>query len=562
MAILSPRYEAACGLLIVMVAAAAPFLGCGGSKGRGFVAEDPPPAAQPTTDGGTEAATTELPPLDGPYEDFPAAPITDPSMSDKLFDGVTPDSSGGPCLSEPEIGSMVPRNWLRPRFRWTASSDQKVFELRVHAKNQMHDLVVLTKSTQWTMPQAMWDAVRIHSAGQPMTVTITGGALSANKVTRAAVGSTGPMGILPVDAPGTIVYWTTGTSSVPGQGTGTALKGFRIGDETVATVLKPSQVPVNCVACHNSTPDGEFVGFSVADNPSSGNMSRIELRSVDGTATQPTWLTDDARALLQRTQNELPVFSKAHYQAGDRIALSLFPVNGRSELIWTDLEATSQAEGVAWGVLARTGDTKTAGGPSFSHDGNTIVYSSATNVGAGTIFTDGDLYAIPYTNRQGGQAAAIGGADDPRYNEFFPSFSPDDQLIVFNRSPNGTTSYNNAQSEVFVIPASGGTATRLKANDPPACSTARSPGVTNSWPKWSPEVKALDGKTYYFIVFSSTRDKAAGGPQLYVTPVVVDGTDITTYAALYLWNQPEDENNHTPSWDSFAIPPVPPPPPK
>jgi hypothetical protein len=33
MTLLSPRYEATCGLRVVMVAAAAPFLGCGGSKG-------------------------------------------------------------------------------------------------------------------------------------------------------------------------------------------------------------------------------------------------------------------------------------------------------------------------------------------------------------------------------------------------------------------------------------------------------------------------------------------------------------------------------------------------
>ena len=26
--------------------------------------------------------------------------------------------------------------------------------------------------------------------------------------------------------------------------------------------------------------------------------------------------------------------------------------------------------------------------------------------------------------------------------------------------------------------------------------------------------------------------------------------------ALYLWNQPPTESNHTPSWDNFKIPPV------
>ena len=47
-------------------------------------------------------------------------------------------------------------------------------------------------------------------------------------------------------------------------------------------------------------------------------------------------------------------------------------------------------------------------------------------------------------------------------------------------------------------------------------------------------------------------------PQLYVAPVVVDEAGetptVVTYPALYLWNQPAAENNHTPAWDVFLIP--------
>ena len=131
--------------------------------------------------------------------------------------------------------------------------------------------------------------------------------------------------------------------------------------------------------------------------------------------------------------------------------------------------------------------------------------------------------------------------------------------------------YNQSSAEVSVVPAGGGVPTRLKANDPAACSGITSPGVTNSWPKWSPDVESCpDGNTYYWLVFSSTRENipfnaanlqnGVAGPtsQLYITGVVVDGSGtITTYPALYLWNQPAGENNHTPAWDYFAIPPPP-----
>jgi hypothetical protein len=118
--------------------------------------------------------------------------------------------------------------------------------------------------------------------------------------------------------------------------------------------------------------------------------------------------------------------------------------------------------------------------------------------------------------------------------------------------------YNQPLAEVFVIPSGGGIATRIAANDPPACSGHTSPGVTNSWPKWAPSVAtASGGRTFYWLVFSSTR--AGSLPQLYVTPVVVTGTQVQSYGALYLWNQPATTGNHTPAWDAFKIPPTSPP---
>jgi len=85
--------------------------------------------------------------------------------------------------------------------------------------------------------------------------------------------------------------------------------------------------------------------------------------------------------------------------------------------------------------------------------------------------------------------------------------------------------------------------------------------VHNGWPRWSPKVRSANGKDYYFLVFSSTRTTgpARYGARLFVTPVVVSGTTIETYGALYLWNQPDNEDNHSPAWDELQIPPVGPP---
>lgn len=532
-----------------------------------------------------------VPPGPGPFvtsaSDFPAAPIIDANTTPAapaLFGGAKVGAAGGPCLMEPEPGAMLPRNWLRPRFLWIGdlsladggdgATKQNLFELKVHADNQKNDLVVYTSSTSWTMPESMWNALRLNSADVAMTVSVRGGVLSAGVLANVVAGSTGPLRIAPVEAPGTIVYWTSIAGGATDAGYNPVLKGFRVGDESVADVLKPAELPKTngaaqeCLGCHSSTPDGLYAAVSQVQSLSAGGgNSQVVLASVDGKATAPPFLTAEAKALLERpnTKQNFPAFSPAHYQTGDRVVVTSVELASGSELVWTDLETKSQAQGMGWGVFARSGDVRHGASATVSHDGKSIVYVSTLEASpSGAIVNDGELWTIPYGQRAGGAAQPLGTANSQGYKQYFPSFSPDDKLVVFNRAPKGTSSYNDPNAELFVVPsgasagAGGGAAVRSRANDPPACSGAKSPGTHNSWPKWSPAVRSDHGKDYYFVVFSSSRNHGDRrfGDRLYVTPVVVDHGKIETYASLYLWNQPA-EDNHSPAWDELKIPDVP-----
>jgi hypothetical protein len=282
------------------------------------------------------------------------------------------------------------------------------------------------------------------------------------------------------------------------------------------------------------------------------------------TGQAPSWLGAAGKSAVETAQMGIHTTSKAHWQNGDRVEISAHdpPDDGSSQLVWVDLEAQS---GSAMGTIARTGDARYAGAPAWSHDGNTIAYVS-TNANRDGRLDDpdsfggdhqADIWLVPYNNKAGGNATALHGADTPGPREYYPSWSPDDHFIALTKTATGNM-YNSKGAEVFVIPSAGGTAKRLTANDPPACTGKTSPGVTNSWPKWAPQATtASGGRTFYWIVFSSTRDPN-GNPQLYISPVVVDAQGkVTTYSALYLWNQPASENNHTPAWDYFQIPPPP-----
>jgi hypothetical protein len=218
-----------------------------------------------------------------------------------------------------------------------------------------------------------------------------------------------------------------------------------------------------------------------------------------------------------------------------------------------------------WGIIQRMGDeTRSAGAPNWMHNGNTIAYVSTDNgtkdgrIGCEFLNScTADVYTVPYS-KTGGPASGLAGASDPAYNEYYPAYSPDDQFVAFNRVPVNHSMYNTPEAEVYVVPSGGGTATRLLGNDPAQCTNVKSPGAQNTWPKWAPTaVKSnVDGKIYYWVIFSSSRSPLASGKeQLYVSAVVVDPNtnQVSTYPAIYLWNQSPMVNNLIPAWDNFTI---------
>jgi hypothetical protein len=227
-------------------------------------------------------------------------------------------------------------------------------------------------------------------------------------------------------------------------------------------------------------------------------------------------------------------------------------------------------EGQQFGVLARNGDPRGAACPHFSSDGSRIVYSSTMGGNQDGRLEQGatDLYVVPFGGGKGGDATAVKGASDPAFEEYYPAFSPDDTFIAYNRVPAGQRMYANPSAELYVVHERTGVSQRLRANDPPACSGRRSPGINNHWPKWSPQVQRSPSGTYYWIIFSSNRadippvkPSTGGGQvsvsQLYITAVVERGErGYETYPAIYLWNQPTTTLNTTPVWEVLEIPRV------
>ena len=112
-----------------------------------------------------------------------------------------------------------------------------------------------------------------------------------------------------------------------------------------------------------------------------------------------------------------------------------------------------------------------------------------------------DLYRVPFNDGKGGAPEPLEGASNNGMSNFFAKYSPDGKWIVFCRA----ASYMLLQpdSELYIIPAEGGRARRLRAN------TSR----MNSWHSFSPNSK--------WLVFSSK----ANSPytQLFLTHIDEQG---------------------------------------
>lgn len=549
----------------------------------------------------------------GPCTDFPPDPINTniPSVDPAMFG--TPSGSG-PCVTEPEDGSLFPNNWLRPRVRVPGAAYMKI---TVHADLEANDLTAYASGETWKMPDNIWKGLASHVVQKLVSVTVqlpSGGATTVR------------FQIAPVGAGGSLVFWAanpTAANKDPVQAlpTDSDLQGFAVGDEKTTEALNTANLkqqvflqdgsnthtPV-CIGCHTGTPDGNYVAFDDAwpwSAAFAGVKPDISGQALPGylgyncTTPGTSSTCSGSKTFVQYPWAGPLAFSPAHWTTGDRIAIvasQLAPSDLTTpwntddklpgNLVWIDTESTQTQQtslsvpvtpvpGTSFGYLAHTGDLGGASFPNWSADGNTIVYASTV---PGTSAQPGDqdgrlnqgttdLYSIPYASRAGGAATPVPGASSTGLEEYYPALSPDDRLLAFTAVPAGQGMYANKNAELYVVPF-GQVDTnpiRLAANAPPSCTNVLSPGVNNHWPKWSPAATVADGKTYYWIVFSSNRyglpsqNDAKGNTvqisQLYITAVVVDevGPPVS-YPAIYLWNQSQATLNTTPAWQDFHIP--------
>jgi len=267
-----------------------------------------------------------------------------------------------------------------------------------------------------------------------------------------------------------------------------------------------------CGNCHSFSQDGKVLGMDVdyANNKGSYVVTRVAKEMTLASSEIITW-NDFKREDGQQTLGLLSQISpdgqvvvstvkdKSVFVPRPELAFSqlFFPVKGILAIYHRNngkFQALPGADDPAY----------VQSNPGWSPDGKHIVFARSkaydlrnksaegklllTEEDCAEFLREGkpftyDLYRIPYNNGQGGKAQPLPGASRNGRSNYFPKYSPDGKWIAFCQASN----YMLLQpdSALYIIPAEGGEARRLK------CNTAR----MNSWHSWSPNSR--------WLVFSS-----------------------------------------------------------
>ncbi len=450
--------------------------------------------------------------------------------------GAPPCASSAPPIAivYPNDGVLVPPNMNVISVQWTPfSAGYQEFE--VDFSNSVTDVRVVTKCAAQTvdtestpkpsggcelvLDPSMWSAIaEVNRGANPVTITVRGttdGACATSSV------SSVKMAFAQEDLLGAIYYWK---STVSSNGVGGQVWEKDFGNVTSPEVEVSGALQATCNGCHALSRDGTRMVVYSDDDDSDDEYGDVTGKLLDMTKKPPTLLAGGTA----KDSGQPPGFSTI-----GPLATNYLTSNGLPDLGTAPANAFSLWNGQTGAFVkavpigaASTRPTM----PDWSADGTSVVYvqpSQSASWGSGErddahIF-GGSLYTVPY---QGGGVFGTPSVflQSAGENNFYPSYSPDGQLIVFNRAPrdnsvsmiDGCTgkpphvacpndSFSNPATRMMVVKSASGSAPvdLEAANGSPAASPVT---LSNSWPKWSPFVQKYRGDKLLWIAFSSTRD--------------------------------------------------------
>jgi tetratricopeptide (TPR) repeat protein len=405
------------------------------------------------------------------------------------------EPAGALEIKYPLDETLFPPEIVAPTFVWSDGSEGvKNWVVLVRFGDQAEVLRYPTAEPRWRPSEADWERIKKRSVEHDAEVAVVGLGPDSRAASAARVRirtSTDPVGdsifyrevplpFLDVVRDPSRIRWRFGT--VDSQ-------------ESPPIVLE--NLPV-CGNCHSFSRDGSVLGLDVDYGNDKGAYAVLPVSKE--------MTLDDKKIITwsdyKRNEGDATYGLLSQVSPDGRYAIST--VKDRAVFVATPDIQFSQLFFPIKGILVvydrETGSFKPLPGaddpayvqsnPTWSPDGKYVVFArtkayhkaSAADP-RGVLLNEKDvpefverrepfkfdLYRVPFNGGKGGKAEPIEGASNNGMSNYFAKFSPDGKWIVFCKAKDFMLLMPD--SELFIIPAEGGEARRLRANTP----------LMNSW---------------------------------------------------------------------------------
>jgi tetratricopeptide (TPR) repeat protein len=425
--------------------------------------------------------------------------------------------------------TLFPPEIPPPSFRWKDGDPRSdLWLVTIEFADGAGRVDCFAEQSPWRPQAPVWETIKQRSLEKQATVTIIG--LNRNK--RSKVLSAGHVTIKTsadkVAAP--LFYREVNLPFVDAVRDPSNIR-WRFG--TVASAERPpivlEKLPV-CGNCHSFSADGSVLGMDIDYANDKGSYAVVavhpditldrstiitwsDYKRDEGDATYGllSQVSPDGRFVVSTVKDESVFVPKP----GMEFSQLFFPVKGI-------LCIHDRQTGSFHSLPGASDPNLVQSNPTWSPDGKYIVFAATqahqlkrSSGPRGVLLSPEEcrefleegkpfkfsLYKIPFNNGDGGKAEPIAGAFNNGMSNYFPKYSPDGKWIVFCKAKN----YMLLQpdSELYIIPAEGGEARRLRAN------TRR----MNSWHSFSPSGR--------WLVFSGKPDSPY--TQLFLTHIDEQG---------------------------------------
>ena len=436
-------------------------------------------------------------------------------------------ASGQLEITYPLDETLFPPDIAAPTFTWEDETEGvQRWQILVDFGAEQEMLRFSSAETSWRPSEEGWADVKQRSTADDARVAIVGIDAEGDPASSASIRirtSTDPVG-------DSIYYREVPLPFISAVQDPSRIR-WRFG--SVDSVEQPPVVledlPV-CGNCHSFSGDGSVLGMDVDYGNDKGGyailpVSEDMVLNDEKIITWSDYKKDDGEATFGLLSQVSPdgryvistVKDRAVFVATPGIEFSqlFFPIKGILVVYDTVTDSYTALPGADDPEFVQSN-------PTWSPDGKwvvfarTKVYQKESIANASSILLDEndvpefiedkepfkfDLYRVPFNEGRGGKAEPIEGASHNGMSNFFAKFSPDGKWIVFTQAENYMLLMPD--SVLYIIPAEGGEARRLRAN------TSR----MNSWHSFS-----SNGK---WLVFSSKANTPY--TQLFLTHIDDEG---------------------------------------